>query len=143
VQAIGDVRLALEGAFETSLPQTAAPAAVAGWRRVALAGVAAIVASGAIIGTLVWLAARRAEPVPPRVSRLQVTSSGNAALAIDWNAELAMRRTVPAITSATKARRSSSARSTTSRRWRCSPAIRAGCSSFLTGSGSDSLTAAC
>ena len=29
VQAIGDVRLALEGAFETALPQTAAPAVVA------------------------------------------------------------------------------------------------------------------
>jgi Tol biopolymer transport system component len=85
VQAIGDVRLALEGAFETALPQTAAPAVVAGWRRVALAGVAAIIASGAIIGTLVWLAARRAEPVPPRVSRLQVTPAGAAALSIDWN----------------------------------------------------------
>ncbi|HEX6315216.1 MAG TPA: protein kinase [Gemmatimonadaceae bacterium] len=85
VQAIGDVRLALEGAFETALPQTAAPAVVAGWRRVAFAGVAAIIASGAIIGTLVWLAARGAEPVPPRVSRLQVTPAGAAALSIDWN----------------------------------------------------------
>ena len=36
VQAIGDVRLALEGAFETALPQTAAQAVVAPWRRVAL-----------------------------------------------------------------------------------------------------------
>src|SRR5499426_3625021 len=51
VQAIGDVRLALEGAFETSVGQTAAPAA--GWRRVALVGIAAIIASGAIVGTLV------------------------------------------------------------------------------------------
>ena len=59
VQAIGDVRLALEGAFETSVGQTAAPAAVALWQRFALVGVAAIIASGAIIGTLVWVAMRR------------------------------------------------------------------------------------
>ncbi len=85
VQAIGDVRLALEGAFETAVPQTAAPAVVAQWRRVALVGVAAIIASGAIIGTLVWFAARRAEPVPPRVSRLQLTPAGAAALTIGWN----------------------------------------------------------
>ena len=45
----------------------------------------AIIASGAIIGTLVWVAARPAEPTPPGVSRLQVTSSGNAALTIYWN----------------------------------------------------------
>ena len=85
VQAIGDVRLALEGAFETAVPQTAAPAAVAPWRRVALVGVAAIIASGAIIGTLVWVAMRPAEPTPPRVSRLQVTPSGTSALSIFWN----------------------------------------------------------
>jgi serine/threonine-protein kinase len=82
VQAIGDVRLALEGAFETALPQTAAPAVVAGWRRVALVGVAAIIATGAIIGTLVWVAMR---PAPPRVSRLQLTPAGAAALSIGWN----------------------------------------------------------
>jgi serine/threonine-protein kinase len=85
VQAIGDVRLALEGAFETAVPQTAVPAGVAQWRRLALVGVAAIIASGAIVGTLVWFAARRAEPVPPRVSRLQLTPAGAAALSIGWN----------------------------------------------------------
>ena len=85
VQAIGDVRLALEGAFDTSVGQTGAPAAVALWQRVALVGVAAMIASGAIIGTLVWFAARRAEPVPPRVSRLQLTPAGPAALSISWN----------------------------------------------------------
>jgi serine/threonine-protein kinase len=85
VQAIGDVRLALEGAFETSVGQTAAPAAVALWQRVALVGVAAIIASGAIIGTLVWFTARQAEPTPPRVSRLQLTPAGAAALSIGWN----------------------------------------------------------
>src|SRR4029079_1775703 len=71
VQAIGDVRLALEGAFETALPQTAVRKVVSDLRRVALVGVAAIVASGAIIGTIAWGAMRQAEPEPPRVSRLQ------------------------------------------------------------------------
>ena len=85
VQAIGDVRLALEGAFETSGGQTTAPALVAGRRRIALVGVAAIIASGAIGGTLVWLAARRAEPAPPRVTRLQFTPAGAATLSIGWN----------------------------------------------------------
>ena len=84
VQAIGDVRLALEGAFDTAVPTTA-PTVAAAWRRVTLVGVAAVVASGAIVGSLVWFAARRAEPVPPRVSRLQVTPVGAAALSIDWN----------------------------------------------------------
>jgi hypothetical protein len=85
VQAIGDVRLALEGAFETAVPQTAAPAVVSDWRRIALAGVATIIASGAIVGTLVWFAARRAESVSPRVSRLQIAPAGAAALTINWN----------------------------------------------------------
>ena len=84
VQAIGDVRLALEGAFETA-PLQHAPAGVAGWRRFALVGVAAIIVSAAIISTLVWLNLRRAEPVPPRVSRLQLTPAGDAALTTSWN----------------------------------------------------------
>jgi serine/threonine-protein kinase len=82
VQAIGDLRLALEGAFETGVPQAAAPAVVPQWRRVAFAGVAAIIASGAIVGTLVWVATR---PPLPRVSRLQITPSRTAALTIGWN----------------------------------------------------------
>ena len=82
VQAVGDVRLALEGAFETAVPQTAAPAVVTEWRRVALVGVAAIIASAAIVGTLVWVVMR---PAPPRVSRLQLTPAGAAALSIGWN----------------------------------------------------------
>ncbi len=82
VRAIGDVRLALEGAFDTGVPQTVAPAGVAQWRRVALVGVAASLATGAIIGTLVWAAMR---PVPPHVSRLEVTPSGPATLSVGWN----------------------------------------------------------
>ena len=85
VQAIGDVRLALEGAFETAVEQTAGPGAVALRHRVALGVVTAIIASGAIIGTLVWRAALWVEPAPPPVSRLQVMPTGTAALSIGWN----------------------------------------------------------
>ena len=106
------------GRVRDGSPQTAAPAVVAGWRRVALAGVAAIIASGAIIGTLVWLPraglsrCRRLSPAGP--------PAGAAALSIDWNErDLAITPDGSAsFTSATKARRSSSARSTPSRRWR-------------------------
>jgi serine/threonine-protein kinase len=84
VQAIGDVRLALEGAFEASVAPPTAPTGVPLWQRVLLVGVAAIV-GGATIGTLVWFAARRAEPPPARVSRLQLTPAGAAALSIGWN----------------------------------------------------------
>jgi len=83
VQAMGDVRLALEGAFDTALPPSAAPRALAGWRRIARVAVPAAIASGALIGTLVWLA--RPGPVPPRVSRLQFTPLGAAALTLGWN----------------------------------------------------------
>src|SRR6185436_3087004 len=82
VQAVGDLRLAIDGAFETAAPQTGAHAGVADWRRVALVGVAAIVMGGAIVGGLVWSAMR---PAAPRVSRLQVAPSGAAALTLNWN----------------------------------------------------------
>jgi eukaryotic-like serine/threonine-protein kinase len=82
VQAIGDVRLALEGAFETGAPDMAAPSVVTWWRRAAVVAVAAIILGGAIAGTLVWVGMR---PAPPRISRLQMTPTGTAALAITWN----------------------------------------------------------
>jgi hypothetical protein len=82
VQAIGDVRLALEGAFETALSPTAAPVVVARWRSVVLVGAAAIVASGAIVGSLMWVAMRQP---PPRVSRLQVASSGSSEVSVGYN----------------------------------------------------------
>jgi Tol biopolymer transport system component len=85
VQAIGDVRLALEGAFETVVPQMAEPVVVAHWRRIAVIAVASAVASGAIIGTLVWGAMGPPESVAARVSRLQVTPSGTTALSVGWN----------------------------------------------------------
>jgi serine/threonine-protein kinase len=82
VQAIGDVRLALEGAFETAVSPTAATSVVASWRRVALVGVAAIIAGGAIVGSLTYVAMRQP---PPRVSRLQVLSSGSTAVSPGYN----------------------------------------------------------
>ena len=122
VQAIGDVRLALEGAFETTVGLTAAPA-VALWQRVGLVGVAR--SSRAARSSARWCGLPRAglsrcrlvsracssrPRVPPRCPSAGTTAT--------WQS----RRTVPAsFTSATKARRSSSARSTLSRRWRCSP----------------------
>jgi Tol biopolymer transport system component len=83
VQAIGDLRLALEGAFDTPAALTA-PAVVSQRRRIALVAVAAIIVS-AIIGALVWVAMPGAEPTPTPVSRLQVTPSGVSALSIFWN----------------------------------------------------------
>jgi serine/threonine-protein kinase len=77
VQSIGDVRLALEGAFDTA----AAPAAPVVVRRVALVG-AAIVASGAIVGWLTFVPMRQP---PPRISRLQIASSGTSQVSVGYN----------------------------------------------------------
>jgi serine/threonine-protein kinase len=81
VQAVGDVRLALVGAFEASASPTAAPV-VAPWRRLVLVGASAIVAGGVIVGSLTWVAMRQQ---PPRVSRLQVASSGESGPSVGYN----------------------------------------------------------
>ena len=84
VQAIGDVRLALEGAFETAASADGRASGVwPQWRRVALVGAAAIIASGAIVGTLVWVAMRPADRLVSRACT--ITPSGAAALTINWN----------------------------------------------------------
>src|SRR4029077_10382700 len=58
VRDVGDVRLALEGAFETPVPATAAPAPAAHrhslWLR-AVPMVAAAVVAGAIVGAAAWM----------------------------------------------------------------------------------------
>jgi serine/threonine protein kinase len=79
---IADIRLALEGAFETAVPQSATPAAAPLRRRVALASTAALLAGAVVATTLMWFATR---PVPPRVSRLLIASPGTAALTINGN----------------------------------------------------------
>jgi serine/threonine-protein kinase len=53
------------------------------WRRVAVAPVAAALVTSSVVGAGVWLATRVPEAVPPRLSRLQVTPSGTAALTIN------------------------------------------------------------
>ena len=143
VQAIGDVRLALEGAFETAVPQTAAPGVVASGgashssvsRRSSRAArssarLCGLPRAGLSRCRLVSRACSSRPRVPPRCPSTGTTAT--------WQS----RRTVPAsFTSATKARRSSSARSTPSRRWRCSPEEWPGCSFPPMDSGSDSMTA--
>src|SRR5678815_772889 len=57
---IRDVRLALEGAFETAAPQTAAPAGVPqapGWRQIAALTAGALMVA-AVTGAAVWFAMR-------------------------------------------------------------------------------------
>ena len=78
---IRDVRLALEGAFETAGSQAAAAVVAPLWRRVATLTAGALVVA-ALGGALVWLAMRPADPVPPRVSRLPIAFSGASALTI-------------------------------------------------------------
>ena len=81
---IHDVRLALEGAFETAGPQAVAPTAMAqsaGWRRVATlaVGMLAVAAVGGAVG---WFATR---PPAPRVMRTTITLPAAAALTISGN----------------------------------------------------------
>src|SRR6185503_5793535 len=75
--------LALEGAFETVVPQTAAPLRVPPSRRVAILTASALVIAVVVAGAAVWVVMRPAAPVPPPVSRLQVAPSGAAALTIN------------------------------------------------------------
>jgi hypothetical protein len=74
-----DIRLALEGAFDTEIPQTGAPVVVPVWRRVALASAAALLAGAGVATTLMWFATR---PVPLRVSRLPIAFSPATTLTV-------------------------------------------------------------
>ena len=73
---VQDMRLALDGAFETAAPGiTAGPV---GWRRIAtLAATAVIVAT--VAAAVVWMFMRPADRVPPRLSRLHAITPSNAA----------------------------------------------------------------
>jgi serine/threonine-protein kinase len=81
VQAIGDVRLALEGAFETATPQGALPVVVphrTAWRRAVVPVMTLLVGSiGA--GTAVWYATR---PMPPVPIRTEIATSGATTLSL-------------------------------------------------------------
>jgi predicted Ser/Thr protein kinase len=82
-QAVGDLRAEIEviAAAPHAAPLTTIVAAPRQplWRRMAMLA-SAVVAGGIVTGAAVWLATR---PAPPHVSRLTVTTSGVAALAIN------------------------------------------------------------
>jgi len=80
-QAIGDVRLALEGAFESSAPQAAASDAVPQWRRIA-ALVTGAALSAVAVGAATWYVTR---PAAPRVTRTTITTDAASALFISGN----------------------------------------------------------
>ena len=71
---IRDVRLALQGAFETAVSQTQTAVEVAPNRRAALAGAIALLAGALAAGIGVWVVMRSADPVRPRVSRLMLAT---------------------------------------------------------------------
>ena len=79
-RAIGDIRLALDRAFESTAPVNAIAPAGGSWRRAGLAAAAGL-ALIAGTGAAVWLATR---PDPPRVAEvLLAPQTGPAALSID------------------------------------------------------------
>ena len=90
VHDVGDVSLALRGAFETPerpASQRAVEARSERWRRTMGLAVSLIVAAAAA-GTAVWVAVR---PAPPAVVRTEVTTSGATALLINgYNRDLAI-----------------------------------------------------
>ncbi len=82
-QAVGDLRAEIEAI--AAAPHCAPTTIVTAppqplWRRLAVFSAPALVVGAAIAGGTVWLATR---PAPPRVSRLTMTTSGAAALAIN------------------------------------------------------------
>jgi Tol biopolymer transport system component len=80
VHDIADVRLALEGAFETAVPQPAPPVRVPQWRRVGLMGASVLIMGVILAGGAVWFVMR---PPAPRVMRTTITSTALAALSIN------------------------------------------------------------
>ena len=75
VRDIGDVRLALEGAFETGVSQAAASAAVGQptlWRRPAPVALATSLLTAVVIGLTVWAVMRPALPPLAPVTRFSI-----------------------------------------------------------------------
>jgi len=62
VADIHDVRLALEGAFETAAPSSTDRPSSPGWRRAGALAAAACLAAAAVTGAIVWLVMRPAAP---------------------------------------------------------------------------------
>jgi eukaryotic-like serine/threonine-protein kinase len=89
-QAIGDVRLAMEGAFETPVAPSAGTMAAsphAGWRSALSASLVTLIAGGAIIGLTTWALMR---PLAPRPSRWLITPSGGESLVSQTGTDLAI-----------------------------------------------------
>jgi Tol biopolymer transport system component len=78
---VQDIRLALEGAFESMDSQPASPVTVPLWRRIALAGFVALLGGG-VAAMLMWFALRAAEPSAPRVAHLPIAFSTSTALSV-------------------------------------------------------------
>ncbi len=76
-----DVRLALDGAFDTGAPPPVVAAPVTIWRRVATFAAAAMIGAS-VVAAVVWAFMRPFDRVPARVSRLQITPPDAAALTI-------------------------------------------------------------
>jgi serine/threonine protein kinase len=74
-----DIRLALDGAFETPSPAVVASVSPRGsrWRRILSTAVAALMAAG-VCGTAVWIATRS---LAPRLTRLVIPTAGSMELA--------------------------------------------------------------
>ena len=81
VRDIGDVRLAMEGAFETPAPATSDVAAVpkatqrVGWRKASPLMLAALVVGSIITGIGVWSVMRPGPPEPRPITRFSITLS--------------------------------------------------------------------
>ncbi len=76
VADVHDVRLAIEGAFETSVPVSTERPGSAGWRRAGALAAGAGLAGAAVAGSAVWFIMR---PAPPPVTRLSIPTGGVAA----------------------------------------------------------------
>jgi eukaryotic-like serine/threonine-protein kinase len=83
VQSVGDLRLALAGAFDVAGPPLAVHDRPHAAARLAF-GAAVLIAIGVLLGALAatWVAT---PVVPPPVSRLEIVPSGAATLNIGWN----------------------------------------------------------
>ena len=82
IHDIADVRLALEGAFETAAPQTATPSAAPRRRILVSAGMGILVA---VVSALATSALMRRTPAPLQPVRFALVPTGAQALAINGN----------------------------------------------------------
>ncbi len=79
IHDIADVRLALEGAFESAVPQAAPQPHVSQWQR-AIVSASVLIAVAVVAGAAVWFVMR---PTAPRVTRLTITTPPTAMFGID------------------------------------------------------------